>query len=130
MKEKKTIRHFSEAFKLEKVKMLENKQLTVKQLSKIYEVSDRAIYNWIHRYSTKIGKPERVVIEKESEGTKTLELMKQVANLERMVGRKQLEIEYLDKVIELGSEELGIDIKKKFASEHSLGIGQKKNDRE
>lgn len=130
MKEKKTIRHFSEAFKLEKVKMLENRQVTVKQLSKIYEVSETAIYKWIRKYSTKIEKLERVVLEKESEGTKILELMKQVANLEQIVGRKQMEIEYLYKVIELGSEELGIDIKKKFASEHSLGIGQKKNDRE
>lgn len=129
MKEKKTIRQFSEAFKIEKVKMLENKQVTVRQLSKIYNVSVTAIYKWIRRYSTKIEKLERVVLEKESEGTKTLELMKQLANLERMVGLKQIEIEYLNKLIELSSEELGVDIKKKFASKHSLGIGQKKNDR-
>lgn len=129
MKEKKTIRQFSEAFKIEKVKMLENKQVTVRQLSKIYNVSGTAIYNWIRRYSTKIEKLERVVLEKESEGAKTLELMNQLVNLERMVGLKQIEIEYLNKLIELSSEELGVDIKKKFASKHLLGLGQKKNDK-
>lgn len=128
MKEKKTIRHFSKAFKHEKVKMIENKEVTVKQLSRIYEVSETAVYNWIHSYSTKIGKSERVVLEKESEGAKALALMKQVAELERKVGQKQLEIDYLKKLLELGSAEVGFDIKKKYASVHSPGLGQKKYD--
>ena len=121
MKEKKVIRHFSEAFKKEKVKMIEDKQITVLQLSKIYEVSDAAIYKWIRKYSTRIARVEKYVVEKESEGTKTLELMKRIAELERKVGQKQLQIDYLEKVIELSSEQVGIDIKKKYASVHSAG---------
>jgi hypothetical protein len=65
------------------------------------------------------------VIEKESEGAKTLLLMKRIAELEQVVGRKQLEIDYLNTVIELGSEETGIDIKKKYASGHSESSNQK-----
>jgi transposase len=121
MKEKKVIRHFSEAFKKEKVKMIEEKRVTVLQLSKIYEVSEVAIYKWIRKYSTRIARGEKYVVEKESEGAKTLELMKHIAELERKVGQKQLQIDYLEKVIELGSEQVGIDIKKKYASERSAG---------
>lgn len=116
MKERKRTRHFSEAFKIEKVKLLEEGQYTVRQLSKIYDVSEAAIYKWIQKYSVTIAKSERIVVEKESEGAKTIELLHRLAELERKVGQKQLQIDYLEKIIELGNEEVGFDIKKKFAS--------------
>jgi hypothetical protein len=47
--------------------------------------------------------------------------MKHIAELERKVGQKQLQIDYLEKVIELGSEQVGVDIKKKYASQRSDG---------
>jgi len=109
-------RTFSEAFKREKVKMLEERQVTVKQLSRIYEVSETAIYKWIRTYSTKLGISEKIVVEKESEGTRTLALMKQVAELERIVGQKQMQVDYFKKLIELIEEDLGEDMKKKFES--------------
>lgn len=122
MKEKKQIRHFSEAFKIEKVKLIEEGQITVLQLSRIYQVTDAAIYKWIRKYSTRITKAERIVVEKESEGAKTIELLEKLAELERKVGQKQLQIDYLEKVIELGSEEVGFDIKIKFASGQLTGL--------
>lgn len=110
------MRHFSESFKKEKVKQIEAKQVTVLQLSRIYEVSTTAIYNWIRKYSKHSVKRERVVVEKESEAAKTLRLLRKVAELEQIVGQKQVEIEYLNKIIELGSELTEVDIKKKFGS--------------
>ena len=107
MEQKKVRRTFSEVFKREKVKMLEDRKVTVKQLSRIYEVSDTAIYQWIRRYSTKLGVSEKIVVEKESEGARTLTLMKQVAELERVVGQKQMQVDYLNKLIELIEEETG-----------------------
>lgn len=114
--EKKVIRHFSEAFKKEKVKQIEDKKLTVLQLSRIYEVSTTAIYKWIRKYSKYVGKNERVVVEKETEGGKAIELLKKIAELELLVGKKQVEIEYLKKVIEFGTELTETDIKKKYES--------------
>ena len=116
MKEKNGIRHFSEAFKIEKVKMYEEGQITVRQLSRIYQVSEAAIYKWIRKYSNRISKAERIVVEKESEGAKTIELLQKIGELERKIGQKQLQVDYLEKVLELGSEEVGFDVKKKFAS--------------
>ncbi len=108
------IQHFSEAFKKEKVKLLEKKQVTVLQICRAYDVSRSAVYNWIFKYSTLISAAERVVVEKESEAVKTLTMIRKVSELERIVGQKQLQIEYLEKVLELGSQEVGFDIKKKF----------------
>ena len=126
MEQKKVKRTFSDLFKREKVKMLEERQVTVKQLSRIYEVSETAIYKWIRKYSTKLGLSEKLVVEKESEGARTLALMKQVAELERVVGQKQMQVDYFKKLIELIEEEMGEDMKKKFESVFSHGLSQTK----
>ena len=110
-------RHFTEAFKKEKVSQLDERKITVKQLSRLYEVSETAIYRWVKKYSKYAGKHERVVVEKESEGHKNIELLKKLAEMERLLGRKEIELEYLKKVIEFGSEYVGADIKKKYESQ-------------
>ncbi len=48
----------------------------------------------------------------ESESYKTQQLLQRLSELERAVGQKQLEIDFLNKLFELGSEELGFDLKK------------------
>jgi hypothetical protein len=50
----------------------------------------------------------------ESEQYRSKEL-KEVAELEAAVGRKQLEIDFLNKLIEIAGEELKADLKKNFA---------------
>jgi len=112
----KTVRQFSTEFKREKVKQIDEGKITVLQLSRIYEVSVTAVYKWVRKYSGYAGQNERVVVQKESEQAKTIWLLKKVAELEQLVGQKQVEVEYLKKVIEFGSEITETDIKKKFES--------------
>jgi transposase-like protein len=110
-------RTFSAAFKQEKVRQIEQKQITVSQLCRLYDVTRSAIYKWINLYGSLKQQGERVVVEKESEGKKTAELLKKVAELEQLLGQKQVEIEYLKKVVEFGSEMTKTDIKKKYKSQ-------------
>jgi transposase len=110
-------RTFSLAFKQEKVEQIEQKQITVWQLSQLYGVTRSAIYKWVRLYGSLKQKGERVVVEKESEGKKTAELLKKVAELEQLLGQKQVEVEYLKKVLEFGSELTKTDIKKKYKSQ-------------
>jgi transposase-like protein len=110
------VRQFSIEFKKEKVKQIDEGKITVLQLSRIYEVSTTAIYNWLRKYSRYAGENEKVVVQKESEGAKTAQLLKKIAELEQLIGRKQVEVEYLKKVIEFGSGLTETDIKKKFES--------------
>lgn len=110
------VRHFSTDFKKEKVHQIDQGKITVLQISRIYDVSDTAVYGWLRKFSKYSGQREKVVVEKLSEGAKTIELLKKVAELEQLVGQKQVEVEYLKKVIEFGSELTETDIKKKFES--------------
>ncbi|VAW30461.1 hypothetical protein MNBD_BACTEROID07-1989 [hydrothermal vent metagenome] len=111
-KKRKVRRTFSTAFKKEKVELLEQGKIKVKDLSLIYEVSDRAIYNWLRKYS-KLGTTERVVVEKISEEKKNIELLQHIRELEQALGRKQLELDYYKSVVELINEGKGEDDLKK-----------------
>ena len=55
-----------------------------------------------------------MVVEKDSEGYQIQKILDRNSELEQMVGKKQIEIEFLNKVIELCSEKLGYDVKKKI----------------
>lgn len=115
-------RCFSEEFKKSKVKELVEKRITVTELSRLYGVSRNAVYKWLYKYSAHHEKKTTLVVEMESESFKTKRLQQQVAELERIVGKKQLEIDFLEKLLELGSEELGFDLKKNFSTKLSSGI--------
>ena len=111
--QRKVRRTFSESFKREKVDLIDRGKLSVKELSKIYEVSDRAVYSWLKKFS-KYATGERVVVEKISEAKKNIELHQQVRELEQALGRKQLELDYYKEVVNIISEEEGEDVVKKY----------------
>ena len=117
----RTQRYFSEEFKKGKVNELVERQITIAQLSRLYGVSRTAVYQWLYRYSAHHQKKTNFVIEMESESYKTRRLQQQVAELERIIGQKQLEIDFLNKLLEIGSEEMGFDLKKNFSTKLSNG---------
>jgi len=91
-KQRKQRRTFSEAFKREKVDLIDHGKLSVKELSKIYEVSARSIYKWLKKFS-KYSAGERVVVEKISEAKKTIELHHQVKELEQALAKREVLID-------------------------------------
>ena len=115
-RQQKISRTFSTAFKKEKVDLLDSGKITVKELSTLYEVSPTAIYKWKKKYS-KLEESERVVVEKISESNKNMELLKRVRDLEQVIGKKQLELDYYKTAIDVLSEQAGGDILKKFKPE-------------
>ena len=119
-------RRFSESFKKEKVKQLVAKQISIKELSDLYSLSRQTVYNWLYKYSPHHQQGTKQVVQMESEALKTKVLLSRVAELERIIGQKQLEIDYTSKLIELASKEVGYDIKKKH--EQQLLNGSDKTD--
>ncbi len=109
-------RQFSEEFKRQVVKEVETCLLSVSQASREYQVSVQSIYIWLYKYSRYLVKQAKIVVEKQSEEKRRIELQKQIDELERVVGQKQLRIDFLEKLIEMASGELNIDIKKNFES--------------
>lgn len=113
------IRVFSEDFKKARVKEYEQGRFTVREIGRLYGVNYQTIYTWIYKYSTYNKKGLRVVEMEKSSNQKVKELQNRIKELERIVGQKQLNIDYLEKMIELAKEELDIDIKKNFNTPQS-----------
>lgn len=57
-----------------------------------------------------------------SSSKKVKELQARIQELEAMVGRKQITIDYLEKLIELAQDDLGVDIKKNSSTPRSDGF--------
>lgn len=110
-------RTFSTEFKKEKVLLIEQGKLKVSEVSKMYEVTQTAVYKWLLKYGKIYSKTERLVVEKISEESKTLDLMRKVAELERVIGKQQLQIIYKEAVIQSANEIIGEDIEKKYNSQ-------------
>lgn len=105
-------RHFSDAFRRKKVADIEAGLLSIKDLCAQYSISRTSVYRWIYRYSAHHKRGTRQVIEMKSEAHKTQLLLQRVAELEQVVGRKQIELDFANKVIAFASDELGYDLKK------------------
>ncbi len=117
-------RTFSPTLRKEVVRLIESGKLSVTGATREYQVSATSIYRWIHRYSTYNKKGAVLVVDKNSQSEKLKQLQQKVAELEQAVGHKQMQIDYYEKFIDLASEEVGEDLKKKYASSASSGSSQ------
>jgi len=121
-------RHFSESFKLQKVREIELGITKISEICKEYEVSDSAVRRWLDKFGLMKNKKERLIVETESDTRQLLELKKKIADLERSLGQKQVLLEFKDKMIEVAEEMYGVDIKKKLSTQLSKESGRKEND--
>ena len=113
MKKENLKRTFDLSLKLDLVKQIERGEIRVSEVSKIYGLSHTAIYKWLYKYSEMYKKQIRVIVEQKSLSKKNADLQSRIELLERSLGQKQLRIDYLEKIVEVASEELGMDIEKK-----------------
>lgn len=116
-------RYFSEDFKRRKVSEIDRNLVSVLEVCREYQVSNPAVYKWIYKYSTMRKKGVRQVIESNSDSKKLQELRDQISELERIIGEKQVKLDFQDKMIELAEQEYKVDIKKKFSGKRSSGTG-------
>lgn len=116
-------RYFSESFKRKKVREIEKNLSTVAEISKEYEVSTTAIYKWLDKYSRNRKRGVKQVVELMSDTRKIQDLKAKIRELEQLVGQKQFEIEFKNKMIDIAEEMYDIDIKKKLGSKPLPGSG-------
>ncbi len=114
---------FSVELKKKLVEQIELRKLKVRDVVSLYKTSESSVYRWLEEYSSLKRTGTKMVVESECHETKVEKLLDTIAELERNVGRKQLEIEFLDKVISICSDELGYDVKKKCTTMQSNGTG-------
>lgn len=117
-------RIYSEGFKKQIVKEFESGKLNVLQLERLYGVTNPTIYAWIYKFSNFNDKGYRVIEMKDSIADKVKNLEKKINELERMVGMKQIKIDYLEKMIEVARDGFNMDIKKKLDTPQSGTSGK------
>lgn len=108
------------------VRDIEHGKCSVLQASRELQVNQQTIYNWLYKYSLHLQKGKITVVQKQSEEYRTKELEKRIVELEAALGRKQMELDLLNKVLDLASEDLKIDLKKNLSGKPSSGSGTKK----
>ena len=117
-------RTFSENFKIKKVREIETGLTKVSDICKQYDVSSTAVYQWKEKYGIMQNKKERLIVESESDTKELLALKSRVSELERLIGQKQIQLEFQNKLIDLAEETYGIEIKKNYSTEQSSTSGQ------
>jgi transposase len=117
-------RRFSDNFKMQKVREIETGQTKVSEICSQYQVTSKNVYLWVDKFGSMKNKKERMVVETDSDTRQLIELKKRVSELERIIGQKQIVIDFQDKMIELAEENYGVDIKKKFFSTPSSTSGK------
>ena len=116
-------RSFSEDFKRKIVSELDRNLITVSETSRQYQLTRTAVYKWIYKYSSMRKKGLKQVVEASSDTRKLLLMKEEIKELQRIIGEKQIMIEFKDKMIELAEKAYNLDIKKKFSGALSSGSG-------
>lgn len=119
----KNSRYFSPDFKKKRVQELENNLITISDICKTHQVSRTSVYKWLYKYSNMAKKQVRQVVEAKSDTKKIQLLEEQIKELERIVGQKQILIDFQDKMIEIAEKTYEVDIKKKLGMKLSIGTG-------
>ncbi|GAH23659.1 unnamed protein product, partial [marine sediment metagenome] len=71
-----------------------------------------SVYNWIYKYSTYNKKGYKIVEMSSSSTQKLKDKDARIAELERLLGQKQIKIDYLEELIELAEEQYDVQFKK------------------
>ena len=114
-------RKYSEEFKKSIVNDFESGKFSVPQLERLHNISNQSIYNWIYKYSRSNERGQRILEMKDSSTQKLKALEQKIKELEQTVGKKQIQIDYLEKMIDIAKTELDIDIKKNSNTPQSSG---------
>ena len=119
-------RRYTVGFKKQLVNEFESGKFSVLELSRLHGIHFQSIYNWIYKYSNTNNEGYRIVEMKDSSKKKVKDLEQKIKDLEQIVGKKQIMIDYLEKMMEIAKDELDIDIKKNFNTSQSAGSGKTK----
>jgi len=118
------VRYFGEKFKKDIVQKVERNELSIAEVSTLYNVSRTSVYKWVYKYSILYKKGYKQIIEPMSSSKKVKDLQNRIKELEQIVGQKQIKLDFMKKLIEIAEQDYDIDIVKKNASKPSSGSGK------
>ena len=116
---------YSMAFKQKVISEIESGKYSLLQASKIYNVSDVSLYNWLRALGKNhlIGKTVRIEMKDETDRLKQLEKEKEA--LESALAQAHLKIITLESLLEVAEEHQQKDLKKNIGLKGSRKAGKK-----
>jgi len=118
-REVRKLKRYSESFKKSRVREYDSGEFTALELSRLYGFTQSCLYKWIGKYSKLARNKILIVEEKQSASIKLAEYEKRIKDLEASLGRKQIKLDYLEKLIDIAEEDLGVNIKKNSDTQQS-----------
>ena len=115
-------RTFSEQLKRKIVSDFEKKLVSMPEICDLYDVTRTSVYRWVYKYSSSYQSNTKTVVQMDSEETKTRLLYQENAELLRIIGQKQVELDYLNQLIAQAGAEFQVDLKKNFGFAASNGF--------
>ena len=115
--EERRRRRFSEEFRREQVALIEQGELSIADVSRLYEVRANNVRKWVKKYG-KTSRYDQVVITTKEEVNRIKDLEKEVENLKKIIGGQQVKVVYLEGLLNLAKKELGADFEKKVSSNY------------
>lgn len=110
--EERRRRRFSEIFRKEQVQLIESEQLTIGEVSRMYQVKRDSIRRWLLKYGNK-PIPERIIVQSKGDYNRLNELEKENRKLKELLGEQHVKLVYHQKLNEIAKERLGSDFEKK-----------------
>lgn len=107
-------RRFSESVRKQVVRDIEAGKASALEASRELGVAQTTVYKWIYRYSRYLEKNRVMVVEDKSESYRTKELEKRLKEAEAALGRKQMELDFMTKMVEIIEDKYVPDLKKKL----------------
>lgn len=105
-------RRFSESFRKEQVRLIESGQISVAEVSRLYEVKRQNVRGWLAKYGSK-EMPTQIIVTNSAEYNRLGSLEKEIKRLKELIGEQQVMIVTQQALIELAKEKLGKDFEKK-----------------
>lgn len=121
IKNERTTKRYSSAFKQKVVIEIEGGKLSMKGARKLYSIGGgTTIQNWIKKFG-KLHLLNKVIrIELKDELSKLKQLEKEKKELESALAQAHLKLLTYESLIEVAEEELGIDLKKNLKPEQLI----------
>lgn len=105
-------RRFSESFRREQVVLIESGQISIGEVSRLYEVKRQNVKRWLSKYGTQELTPQ-VIITTSSDYNRIGKLEKEIKELKQLIGSQHIQIVHLESVRQQAEQLLGKDFQKK-----------------
>ena len=110
--EERRRRRFTESFRREQVEKIESGELSVEEVSRLFEVQQKNVRRWMKKYG-KIKLPDSITVSTAKDYNRVKDLENEVLNLKQIIADQQIELIKTKSVVLLAEEKLGTSFEKK-----------------